>query len=65
MKEALPQSNAQRDYGLAVRCEAVALPRRKAEIIEWGSAPESPLIREIAQFKKGAARHQLPAYGGA
>jgi hypothetical protein len=33
----------QGDYGYAARCEAVALPRRQANAIEWGLRPETLL----------------------
>ena len=43
----------QRDYGYAVRCEAVALPRRQADAIEWGLRPETFFSEELLSSKRG------------
>ena len=46
----------QRDYGCAVRCEAVALPRRQSGAIEWGYAPKR-FAKNALIKNEGAARH--------
>ena len=46
-----------RDYGFADRCEAVALPRRPAEAIEWGYAPKRFLKRGYSGTSEGVAPH--------
>ena len=42
-----------RDFGFAVRCEAAALPRRPAEVVEWGLRPETLIAVELLFDKRG------------
>ncbi len=47
------KSNAQRDYGYAVRCEAVASPRRQADAMEWGYAPKRLYAEKLLSCQRG------------